>query len=280
MNYQACYNQLILIAQSRTELGGYVEKHHIIPRSMGGSNDAHNIVSLTIREHYLAHILLWKIHRNRPTASAVWMMTNSSRCNAFKISGRRYERFRLEYIKNIKDRIPHNIDNKIYEFVNIFSNGHFTGTRAEFIKLYNIQPYALINRKKVINGWKLTDSIQKSQPNRFLIYDFINIDTGEEFKGTCIEFNLKTKNKISHVHQNTGKIFNRWKFRDDKVSKLTLARLSVYTFFNITTNQIIVGTNSDFKQITNINGATISSGRKQLFGWKIIDTKLPEYIKQ
>jgi hypothetical protein len=39
---------------------GYCERHHILPRSMGGSDDQANIVKLTYREHFLAHWLLTK----------------------------------------------------------------------------------------------------------------------------------------------------------------------------------------------------------------------------
>jgi hypothetical protein len=41
---------------------GYTEKHHVIPRCMGGSDDEDNIVKLTPEEHYLAHQLLLKLH--------------------------------------------------------------------------------------------------------------------------------------------------------------------------------------------------------------------------
>lgn len=37
---------------------GYIEKHHILPKSLGGSNARSNIVSLTAREHYICHLLL------------------------------------------------------------------------------------------------------------------------------------------------------------------------------------------------------------------------------
>jgi len=39
---------------------GYHEKHHIIPKSLGGSNDHKNIVKLSAREHFLVHYLLTK----------------------------------------------------------------------------------------------------------------------------------------------------------------------------------------------------------------------------
>jgi hypothetical protein len=38
----------------------YVEKHHITPKSLGGSNKHTNIVNLTAREHFICHILLTK----------------------------------------------------------------------------------------------------------------------------------------------------------------------------------------------------------------------------
>jgi hypothetical protein len=38
----------------------YVEKHHRIPKSLGGSNDKANIVRLSFRKHFLAHWLLTK----------------------------------------------------------------------------------------------------------------------------------------------------------------------------------------------------------------------------
>jgi hypothetical protein len=36
----------------------YQESHHIIPRSLGGSDDSENLVNLSGKEHYLVHLLL------------------------------------------------------------------------------------------------------------------------------------------------------------------------------------------------------------------------------
>ena len=41
---------------------GYCEKHHILPRSLGGSDDSSNIICLTVRQHYIAHWMLWKAY--------------------------------------------------------------------------------------------------------------------------------------------------------------------------------------------------------------------------
>lgn len=63
MNYEKIYNSLIDRARNRA-LTGYKERHHIIPKCLGGSNDASNLVDLTPEEHYVAHQLLVKIHPN------------------------------------------------------------------------------------------------------------------------------------------------------------------------------------------------------------------------
>jgi len=58
--YTTWYNSLINKAKDRT-ITGYTEKHHIIPSSLGGTNDNDNIVKLTAREHFICHLLLTKM---------------------------------------------------------------------------------------------------------------------------------------------------------------------------------------------------------------------------
>lgn len=61
MNYSRHYSLLINRAVGRT-LEGYTEKHHILPRCMGGSDEPENLVRLTAREHFVAHQLLVKMY--------------------------------------------------------------------------------------------------------------------------------------------------------------------------------------------------------------------------
>lgn len=61
MNYQKIYDNLMQRGLSRTT-PGYYEKHHILPRCLGGDNNPRNLVNLTPEEHFLAHQLLVKIH--------------------------------------------------------------------------------------------------------------------------------------------------------------------------------------------------------------------------
>ena len=62
MMYDKHYAALIAKAQSRPKPSGYVERHHVVPRSLGGSDAPDNLVWLTAREHFVAHVLLAKMH--------------------------------------------------------------------------------------------------------------------------------------------------------------------------------------------------------------------------
>jgi hypothetical protein len=61
MNYKKHYELLIERAKTRV-LTSYFERHHIIPKCVGGANTKENIVKLTPEEHYVAHQLLIKIY--------------------------------------------------------------------------------------------------------------------------------------------------------------------------------------------------------------------------
>lgn len=66
MNYQRIYDQIIEKYQTLDlKKGGkvYLESHHIIPKSMGGTNKKENLVNLPAREHYICHWLLVKIFK-------------------------------------------------------------------------------------------------------------------------------------------------------------------------------------------------------------------------
>lgn len=95
MNYLDLYNKLVYSRQARglnkNKLNFYTEKHHIVLRSMGGSNKKENLVLLTLREHFLAHKLLWKSNKScKQYQRAYWIMSNS-----YKTTSREFEKARI-----------------------------------------------------------------------------------------------------------------------------------------------------------------------------------------
>jgi hypothetical protein len=59
----------------------YYEKHHIIPKSMGGSNSQNNLIRLTASQHYQAHKLLWLAYDNLEMTVAFWRMSHDKKHN-------------------------------------------------------------------------------------------------------------------------------------------------------------------------------------------------------
>jgi len=110
MNYSKIYDDLmssrILMKPQRIidkRCGFYFEGHHIIPKWMGGTGNSSrpknnpNIVLLTAREHFLAHWLLWRIHRNRPSSLAFHKMISCNKNQTRIISSRAYEEARESF---------------------------------------------------------------------------------------------------------------------------------------------------------------------------------------
>lgn len=93
MNYRKHYSLLISKYGSHTKPDNvFTERHHILPKSLGGSNQSDNLVYLTAREHLIAHKLLYKIHRNKQMALALKRMCEAPKhTNRPNISGRDYE---------------------------------------------------------------------------------------------------------------------------------------------------------------------------------------------
>lgn len=91
MNYKKIYDSLIIKAKNR-ETSQYTEKHHVLPRCMGGSDEPSNLVRLTAREHYIAHWLLAKAYRSSKLVFA-W------RSMAMDPLGKRYTSHSFKYAR-------------------------------------------------------------------------------------------------------------------------------------------------------------------------------------
>ena len=86
MNYQKIHDSIIERAKLRNlEAGVYYEKHHILARSVGGGNDAENLVLLTAKEHFVIHRLLFQVDsENRKLAAAFIFLCNQCFMSKFE----------------------------------------------------------------------------------------------------------------------------------------------------------------------------------------------------
>jgi len=204
MNYERIYNQIIESTKSENRVKGssiYYEKHHIIPRCIGGNNDKENLVLLTAREHFICHKLLCEIYPdNKKLVFALWRMygiKNTSRVDSYKISSREYERIRKLFSLHIGP---------------ILSQSNKGIPKSETMK----RKVSLINM-----GRKASDDTRKKQSNSQK-GKIMSLETRQKIgafnKGKIVS--AETRAKLSKA--NKGKITSeetRQKLRDHNLGK-------------------------------------------------------------
>ena len=106
--YEKWYSGIIENARNR-KTNEYTETHHILPRSLGGSDTSDNLVELTAREHFMCHWLLTKMHTGQARGkmiNALYMMQGQGSYQTrykSKITSRIYKNLREEYATYISN---------------------------------------------------------------------------------------------------------------------------------------------------------------------------------
>jgi hypothetical protein len=142
-----------------------VERHHIIPKSLGGDNSKENLVNLTPREHFVCHRLLVKMTRGSSKMRMAFALHTFFHFNKYRklnFSSRDYETHKKIFVDMCKLRPP-TISKDVFEFMHTKTNQKFVGTRNDFIRYSGLSPQEvnwLVNHcispdnpKKVIKGW-------------------------------------------------------------------------------------------------------------------------------
>lgn len=85
----------------------YSERHHILPRCMGGSNNDDNLVTLTARQHFICHMLLTKMTTGQNYRKMLHAAIGMRRARAYQdryINSRLYDTIRKAYGKLSSER--------------------------------------------------------------------------------------------------------------------------------------------------------------------------------
>jgi hypothetical protein len=95
MDYKRIYDAFIKGRRIKeASLIGYVERHHILPKCMGGGDNSENLIRLTPEDHYFAHLLLAKAYGGKNWV-AVHAMCHLS--NEYTKSGRNKLAARMQF---------------------------------------------------------------------------------------------------------------------------------------------------------------------------------------
>lgn len=104
MDYQKIYNKIIENRKNNPlSKDIYGEKHHIIPKCLGGDNKKENLVKLTAREHFLCHYCLVKIYEGKAgyhkMLHAFMIMKAGSQKGQRYLNSRLYDGLKQKYSK-------------------------------------------------------------------------------------------------------------------------------------------------------------------------------------
>ena len=203
MDYRKIYSAFIAsrkrISNAR---GAYTEKHHILPRSLGGSDDPDNLIRLTPEDHYFAHCLLSKIH-----GGGMWYALNMMACRRngeateWVKSRAMYGMARRRVAKETSDRCrgqegakgPDNgrYNDTAHDWTNIDTGDRRTATPwemwTEFGGCRAHWTSAVAKTRKTMKGWTPYPEDVRVRSGKGKKFNFENRD-GSTFTGTQVEF--------------------------------------------------------------------------------------------
>ena len=124
-----------------------LHRHHIIPKHSGGLDDENNYTYLTVREHIIAHFLLWKIYKNPNDLRSMKMLGANltsfqrktigiyCRDNKLGIHGAAKKERKEWILKGIETQIKNKIG--IFDPKNIHKNASLGGITGSKIQIKN-----------------------------------------------------------------------------------------------------------------------------------------------
>lgn len=238
MNYENIYNNLII---SRKKLNRskkdeiYYEWHHIIPKSLGGTNTKENLVLLTAREHFIAHMLLPEMYdgvEKCKMSSALWKMAHTTVTNKNRvISARQYEYIKKIYVNSIKGKtVEERYGNEIGALVRKFScerrkgKKHSEQTKRKISLAQKglkrtISAEATEKRKKIVEVRRKIKKEQKKLEKRNKI-DKRKLPWTEEHKFNLAESKKRGgKNKCTEGRKKKISLANKGQVRTEQQKK-------------------------------------------------------------
>jgi len=106
--YTKWYMTIVSHAQARdASTLRTVERHHIVPGSLGGSKAKKNMVQLTPREHLICHRLLTRMVEGEAKRKMMWalhlmLFSENPHQERVKVTARVYENFREEFYSSVR----------------------------------------------------------------------------------------------------------------------------------------------------------------------------------
>lgn len=211
--YSRIYYSIIARAKSRKKTG-YTETHHILPKSMGGTDEKSNLVDLTAREHYICHLLLPKITDGDNRYKMIYAYTIMSGRQIY--GSRKYAFYREEYAK-INSKLRSREGNGMWGVDRAGNKNTFYGKKHSEESKRKMSESRKGKNLGISNNKWLPESrakIAAATKSRASCYTFVHPDHGE-FYGTTGDlarfYNFSRTSEAYKLVKGEYKTYKGWK---------------------------------------------------------------------
>lgn len=170
---QLYLNRYLRLIESATYSNEYTENHHIVPKSLGGTDDDSNMKRLTARQHFIAHWMLWKAYDTDELSSAFWAMNHQKRTDQArytKINSKTYEILKVRRRETIKRTNSERWKDPIWAEKTAKSMSEKLKANSELMKKRSILRKAMNNTEKHKRDLKAGWDALKNDAKRYEEY--------------------------------------------------------------------------------------------------------------
>lgn len=224
MNYERIYGEFIVDRRAREAgLIGYSERHHIVPRALGGSDDRQNLILLSAEDHFFAHLLLAKMHGGKMWAPVAFMIGGQRKDWRPVRSRREYGWVKRHLSSMMRGEAAYQFDRAVYSLCHE-DGRRWSGRQSAMreIGLSKSMANMLIKgRLKTAHRWFLEggSAFDRSAAKHPMYcadkYLFRHVD-GRTFRGTSYELAKRfglSQQKTSNIRSGRQRVHDGW-YRD------------------------------------------------------------------
>ena len=242
MNYERIYSEFIADRLTKQPVKPvYFEKHHIIPKSLGGRDEKENLIRLTPEDHYFAHCCLAKTHGGK-----MWFALKAISAGWTRKIHKRGKLLNRTMIGVARRMFAEENSKRMSDVVASGDFGYFAKSGADNV-LHNATAY-----------------------------DWVNLDSGKEKTATIYAMWKEFGSSRAHwtsVQTGARRTHAGWTLKGSSI-RIRGLKGKALVFVNLDGRQYI-GTQKDFCALTGLSVAVASRvcrhGHKTLCGWRIAD---------
>jgi hypothetical protein len=227
MDYNRTYTRFIIDRRGKENIArqAYFERHHVLPRSLGGDDSEQNLIDLTPEDHFFAHLLLARIHGGYMW-SALFLMSGDrwgarkgvGLRGAYGLARREWSEF-AKTIEGKRGAKNGNYSHERYEWINLDTGEKRFATKGEMWATEGgcraHWTSVTSGQRNTMLGWCVVGAQPRIRGGKDKVFEFENLD-GRKFVGTqkqFCEFNNTSVATASRITRHNAVSIGGWKLK-------------------------------------------------------------------